>query len=306
MEVFPIRRYVLHSCCALVAFALIAPLNAQAFSMEGDPPIHIDRYPRKVGYRSPVAISGHVQGREAGVEVALQRRYAHHDSWMKIASDVTDDNGSVRFRRSAVRFTGRYRLKSAATTSEAVTIRVRPKLNIRVKRSKVMEGARIALAGRMRPAISGRRAKLVWKVDGRWRKIDTVRVGDGDFRKEVRVGRHGKRPIKVVFFKDAHNTAARAYDLVRVHRKSPATWYGPGFFGNRTACGRRYTRDLLGVAHRTLPCGTMVSALYKGRSVRVPVVDRGPYGHAEWDLTEETAQRLNFSGRRHIGVLVGG
>ena len=301
---FPIRKYVLHSCCALLALALIAPLNARAFSAEGAPQLHIDRYPRKVDYRSPVVITGHVGGREAGLEVALQRRYAHHDSWLKIDSAVTNPDGEVRFRRDAVRFTGRYRLRADGATSEVVTIRVRPKLNLRVKRSKVMEGTRIAMVGRMRPAMSGRRAKLAWKVDGEWRRIDSGRLGDGDFRKEIRVERHGRRRLRVVFERDSHNTAASAYDLVHVHRKSPATWYGPGFFGNRTACGRRYTRDLLGVAHRSLPCGTMVSALYKGKSIRVPVVDRGPYGHAEWDLTEETAQRLDFSGRQTIGVLV--
>jgi hypothetical protein len=38
--------------------------------------------------------------------------------------------------------------------------------------------------------------------------------------------------------------------------------------------------------------------------VRVPVVDRGPYGDSQWDLTEEAAQRLRFSGREKIGVLI--
>src|SRR5215211_2242068 len=37
------------------------------------------------------------------------------------------------------------------------------------------------------------------------------------------------------------------------------SWYGPGFFGNGTACGHEYTRELMGVAHRTLPCGTLVT-----------------------------------------------
>ena len=57
-----------------------------------------------------------------------------------------------------------------------------------------------------------------------------------------------------------------------------ATWYGPGFYGNRTACGQRLTRRLPGVAHRTLPCGTRVRIRFHGRVVTVPVVDRGPYG----------------------------
>jgi rare lipoprotein A (peptidoglycan hydrolase) len=56
-----------------------------------------------------------------------------------------------------------------------------------------------------------------------------------------------------------------------------ASWYGPGFYGNRTACGLTYGAEVLGVAHRTLPCGTMMTLTYAGRSVAVPVIDRGPY-----------------------------
>ena len=56
------------------------------------------------------------------------------------------------------------------------------------------------------------------------------------------------------------------------------TWYGPGFYGGRTACGQRYTRQLVGVASRTLPCGTLVQFRWHGISVVAPVIDRGPFG----------------------------
>lgn len=56
-----------------------------------------------------------------------------------------------------------------------------------------------------------------------------------------------------------------------------ASWYGPGFYGNRTACGQTYSPQILGVAHKTLPCGTLLVLSYGGRSVTVPVIDRGPY-----------------------------
>src|SRR4029077_11272191 len=42
-----------------------------------------------------------------------------------------------------------------------------------------------------------------------------------------------------------------------------ASWYGPGFYGNRTACGQVYTPEIVGVAHRTLRCGTMVVLEYR-------------------------------------------
>ncbi len=56
-----------------------------------------------------------------------------------------------------------------------------------------------------------------------------------------------------------------------------ASWYGPGFYGNRTACGQTYTAEIVGVAHRTLPCGTLVVLEYRGHAQTVPVIDRGPY-----------------------------
>jgi hypothetical protein len=64
------------------------------------------------------------------------------------------------------------------------------------------------------------------------------------------------------------------------------SWYGPGFYGRRTACGVAMTTSLIGVAHRTLPCGTVVIFRWNGRVVRAPVVDRGPYVSGRiWDLT---------------------
>lgn len=56
-----------------------------------------------------------------------------------------------------------------------------------------------------------------------------------------------------------------------------ASWYGPGFYGNRTACGQVYRPEIIGVAHRTLRCGTMLALEYRGRTMTVPVIDRGPY-----------------------------
>jgi rare lipoprotein A (peptidoglycan hydrolase) len=72
-----------------------------------------------------------------------------------------------------------------------------------------------------------------------------------------------------------------------------ATWFGPGFYGQQTACGQVLTPQTIGVAHRTLPCGTLVQVSYRGHSVTVPVIDRGPYSHiADWDLTYGAAQAL--------------
>ncbi len=83
--------------------------------------------------------------------------------------------------------------------------------------------------------------------------------------------------------------------IIRSMSKQVATWYGPGLFGNRTACGQRLTRKTVGVAHKKLPCGTKVTVKYKGRFLRTKVIDRGPYAHgASWDLTYRAAKKLRF------------
>jgi hypothetical protein len=84
--------------------------------------------------------------------------------------------------------------------------------------------------------------------------------------------------------------------IIRTMPRSVATWYGPGFFGQRTACGKKLRRKTVGVAHRELPCGTRVTLRYKGRYVRARVIDRGPYsGGARWDLTQKTARKLHLT-----------
>ena len=91
---------------------------------------------------------------------------------------------------------------------------------------------------------------------------------------------------------------------VTVYKPAKATWFGPGFYGHRTACGQRMSRTLVGVAHRTLPCGTKVSFFYEGRTITVPVVDRGPYGAgASWDLTYAAAQQLGFAFTDTLGAV---
>ena len=75
-----------------------------------------------------------------------------------------------------------------------------------------------------------------------------------------------------------------------------ASWYGPGLYGNRTACGQLYTPELVGVAHRTLPCGTMLELEFRGRVVRVPVIDRGPFiAGRTLDLSNATRAALACS-----------
>ena len=60
-----------------------------------------------------------------------------------------------------------------------------------------------------------------------------------------------------------------------------ASWYGPGFYGNRTANGEVYRPGTMTAAHRTLPFGTKVRVtnLWNGRTAVIRINDRGPFVH---------------------------
>jgi rare lipoprotein A len=80
-------------------------------------------------------------------------------------------------------------------------------------------------------------------------------------------------------------------------RYGGASWYGPGLWGNSTACGVTLRPQTMGVAHKTLPCGTTVKFVYGGRSVVTQVIDRGPFAPGRaWDLTKAVSDALGFEG----------
>jgi len=80
------------------------------------------------------------------------------------------------------------------------------------------------------------------------------------------------------------------------------SWYGPGFFENRLPCWQwlaanglpiQFLPDTWGVAHKSLPCGTMVTLTHGANTVTVPVVDRGPYiAGREFDLSPRVKAAL--------------
>jgi hypothetical protein len=75
-----------------------------------------------------------------------------------------------------------------------------------------------------------------------------------------------------------------------------ATYYGPGLYGNRTACGQTLRHRTRGVAHRTLPCGAAVPVYRDGLIGIFPVIDRGPHAAGvHLDLTEAAARMLGMS-----------
>jgi rare lipoprotein A (peptidoglycan hydrolase) len=90
------------------------------------------------------------------------------------------------------------------------------------------------------------------------------------------------------------------------YRVAGASWYGgTSMWGRQTACGQTLRPTTIGVANKTLPCGTPVKFVWHGHSIVAPVIDRGPYikGRA-WDLTAAAAEALAFEGIGQIRYAV--
>jgi hypothetical protein len=169
-------------------------------------------------------------------------------------------------------------------------------------------GRTVRFAGRVDPAAAGRPVTIE-RLDSRtaaWAPEANASVGpDGTFVATWTTEQTGRFRMRAVVQGGSQAAAASASQEmnVTVYQMALATWYGPGFYRKRTACGQRMSRRLIGVAHRRLPCGTQVGLFYRGRTFVVPVVDRGPYSAAKWDLTSAAAKAIGFKGAEPIGVV---
>ena len=88
-----------------------------------------------------------------------------------------------------------------------------------------------------------------------------------------------------------------------------ATWYGPGFYGNPFACSARsdvpdrYSRNVRGVAHMTLPCGTRITVCRGHRCRKTLVIDRGNFPRLHLDLTARLAMDLCACEKPHTQMV---
>ena len=292
----------------LAVAALMIGLAVPAFAQEATPEPVIDGAPSAIWYLSGATIKGHLENGTPGDEVTLQFKRPGRE-WNDFKTKPVSEDRTVSFRAADLKTTKVFRLEwvdeltDGSKYSDTHRVEVRPRLTVLLKPKHAFQGASVKLKGSLLPSIWGRKVTIMRKANGGWSTVKKVAAGDGTFVLKVTSDTVGKRRFKAVFAGDKLNPARSRKGVLKVYDPDPATWYGPGFYGNGTACGKTLRRKTLGVAHRTLPCGTMVSIVFRGRSITVPVIDRGPYTSAEWDLTQETAERIGFSGTQTVGTL---
>ena len=90
---------------------------------------------------------------------------------------------------------------------------------------------------------------------------------------------------------------ANEYRESKIIQHGTASWYGPGFYGRKTASGEIFTKTQLTAAHPTLPMGTKLRVTNNdtGESVVVKVNDRGPFhGNRVIDLSHAAAKTIGM------------
>jgi rare lipoprotein A len=174
--------------------------------------------------------------------------------------------------------------------------RSRAHLSLHLSTHSVLKGNGLAVRGKVRP--SGRhRVKVVFRgPDGGARSLTTK--ANGTFALRWLPVQPGSYAVRVYGVHDRRTTGSRSpARKLTTYRLAGASYYGRGLYGNGVACGGTLMPGTMGVANKTLPCGTKVKLRYHGRSVTVPVIDRGPYvAGRDYDLTEAVKRKLGFPG----------
>lgn len=263
--------------------------------------------PELVHYGDRARIVGKLENGRPGQNVFLKRRYRGIGKEI-VRKKRIKKNGKVKFFLPNRTLSADYRLilhpdKRNERVSKAARVEVTPRFTFNIDPNDVKTRRDVELSGRLLPVVERRKARIERRVDGEWELLKKVDASDGVYKRFYEPEVRGRRELRVVFTGDELNAPAKRRERLWIYRHGEATWYGPGLYGNQTACGQTLRKKTLGVAHRELSCGTKVDLLYKQNIITVRVIDRGPYGEADWDLTRATKERLNFEGHDKVGFI---
>jgi rare lipoprotein A len=301
------------------AFSGVTSSSTQSVQNPAQTPLNLQVNPRHVSFGRTVTVTGTAPAADAGKRVLVQTQARGQSSWRPLGAATVGRTGTfrspVRPRRSgllraveaapapvvpAVRAVAvTPDSAAAATPARGPAPSAQPMVTVGARftparhTSAAMSSAPVHVGGQLLPALPGRRVRLQGRAAHGWRTLSTGRTGArGGYRLNVAPDAADGQRLRVAFDGDSRNTpTTRPAGSVTVLHPALASWYDDG--GN-TACGFHAG---LGVANRTLPCGTKVTFHYGGRTVNAVVDDRGPYaGGREWDLNQNTASALGFAG----------
>lgn len=294
------RRHRGAAAGLILLVAASAATSIATAATGSSPTARLSTSQRVLGFGQRLALRGQTAAQHRAW-VGIQFRKAGSTHWKPHHKVRTNAAGGYRTDARA-RINGAFRAMPAiGRPSSPRRIRVRSRASFHVGDHSLVAGNGVRLRGLVRPGgrrkvkvvIHGPRGELtrgatshrgVYRL--RWKPRRT-----GTYRLRAYVGRNG-------LARGGHTVTRR----ITVFRRAVASYYGPGLYGGALACGGSLSPGTMGVAHKTLPCGTKVTLRYHGRSVTVRVIDRGPYvAGRDYDLTAATKHRLRFP---DLGVLL--
>lgn len=324
------RRACAAAVVAGFAYAAPATLPASAQStpaaapsqapVSGSPTVALPAHlvgPAAVDYRGRAIVAGTLGAAGAGEPLVLRFQASGSTAWQSLSTTHAGRGGRYRIAAALGRsgllqvsvvptagaavslgsgpIPGSAGLGAAVVlTSLPINVVVRAGVGVSASRTNVYGAGRASVAGTVYPAQGGVAVALQVRGGGHWRTVARGRTGArGRYRLAFSPQGSSSELARVAVGADGPDLpGTRPIGRVNVYRLAEASWYGPG---GTTACGQQLTSSTLGVANKTLPCGTLITLHYGSRTVRVPVIDRGPYvAGREFDLTAATKQALGF------------
>jgi rare lipoprotein A len=172
-------------------------------------------------------------------------------------------------------------------------------IHLRSAALNVLAGHPAIATGSLWPHLAGAGVRLQLLFGRRWVTVARAFTGaKGRFEMHYVPHRTGSWLAQVRYGGVGEVRETRRIGVLSAFRAADASWYGGG---GGLACGGELTSSTIGVANKTLPCGTWLTLRYDDRNMRVQVIDRGPYvAGREFDLTEATKRALGFEG---VGVV---
>jgi hypothetical protein len=293
------------------AFSGVTSGSAQSVQNPVQTPLNLQVVPRRVQFGDPVTITGTAPAADAGQRVLVQTAARGQSSWRSLGAATVSPTGTFRARVTPRR-SGLVRAVEQTPAAVAPADRTapvspaqstapspQPTVNVGARftparhPSAVLSTRPVHVGGKLLPALPGRRVRVQGQGAHGWRTLSTGRTGSrGGYRLAFAPGDADGQRLRMVFDGDGRNgQTVRTAGRMTVLHPALASWYDDA--GN-TACGFHAG---LGVANRTLPCGTKVMLHYGNRTVTAVVDDRGPYaGGRDWDLNQNTASALGFGG----------
>lgn len=166
-------------------------------------------------------------------------------------------------------------------------------VDLKLKKSNVLATQKATIKGTVAPG-----GTHTVEIDVNGKRVKEIKTGpDGGFHTKWRAENPGVYKVQAVVKGSGVAPVSSKTRRLNAYRSVQASYYGPGLYGNGVACGGTLTPGKMGVANKTLPCGTKVTLHHGSKTVTVPVIDRGPYsGNREYDLTAATKNKLGYVG----------